>query len=226
MGEVYRARDTRLDRSVAIKILSEAFLSDADRLQRFQQEARILSSLNHPNLLAIFDVGSQDGSHYLVSELLEGKTLRERLSEGPLSLRKAVEYGVQMANGLAAAHEKGIVFGEEDVLMRPTIDEHSQDTKEIVQRCPRTKETMNRITTTATMAIKTSDRTFCFCRSRSKSSLNFGFLGKFSSTLISQEPKPAREECGDATGRHPGLPTAKLVSNSRNVRNPTGSGDA
>jgi eukaryotic-like serine/threonine-protein kinase len=109
MGEVYRARDTRLDRSVAIKILPEAFLSDADRLQRFQQEARILSSLNHPNLLAIFDVGSQNGSHYLVSELLEGKTLRERLSEGPLSLRKAVEYGVQMANGLAAAHEKGIV---------------------------------------------------------------------------------------------------------------------
>jgi serine/threonine protein kinase len=68
-------------------------------LQRFQQEARILSSLNHPNLLAIFDVGSQDGSHYLVSELLEGRTLRERLSVGPLSLRKAVEYGVQMANG-------------------------------------------------------------------------------------------------------------------------------
>ena len=182
--------------------------------------------MNHPNLFAIFDVGSQDASHYLVSELLEGKTLRERLSEGPLSLRKAVEYGVQMANGLAAAHEKGIVFGEEDVFMRPTIDEHSQDTKEIVQRCPRTKETMNRVRTTATMAIKTSDRTFCFFRSLSKSSLNFGFLGKFSSTLISQEPKPAREECGDATGRHAGLPTTKFVSKSRNVRNPTGSGDA
>ena len=109
MGEVYRARDTRLDRSVAIKILPSAFSSDSDRLQRFQQEARILSSLSHPNLLAIFDVGSQNDSHYLVSELLEGETVRERLKAGPLPLRKAVEYGVQMANGLAAAHEKGIV---------------------------------------------------------------------------------------------------------------------
>ncbi len=109
MGEVYRARDTRLGRDVALKILPDAFSSDSDRLQRFQQEARILSSLNHPNLLAIFDVGRETGSHYLVSELLEGKTLRERLGEGPLPLRKAVDYGVQMANGLAAAHEKGIV---------------------------------------------------------------------------------------------------------------------
>src|ERR1039458_8833789 len=109
MGEVYRARDTRLDRSVAIKILPAAFSSDPDRLQRFQQEARVLSSLNHHNLLAIFDVGNQNGSFYLVSELLEGETLRERLSAGPLPLRKAVDYGVQMANGLGAAHEKGIV---------------------------------------------------------------------------------------------------------------------
>lgn len=109
MGEVYRARDTRLDRSVAIKILPAAFSSDTDRLQRFQQEARVLSSLNHHNLLAIFDVGNQDGSYFLVSELLEGESLRERLSAGPLPLRKAVDYGVQMANGLGAAHEKGIV---------------------------------------------------------------------------------------------------------------------
>jgi len=109
MGEVYRARDPRLDRSVAIKILPAGFSSDADRLQRFQQEARVLSSLSHPNLLAIFDVGNQNGSHYLVSELLEGESLRERLNAGPLPLRKAVDYGVQMANGLGAAHEKGIV---------------------------------------------------------------------------------------------------------------------
>jgi serine/threonine protein kinase len=109
MGEVYRASDTRLARSVAIKILPAAFSSDADRLQRFQQEARVLSSLNHPNILAIFDVGNQDGSHFLVSELLEGETLRDRLNSGPLLLRKAIDYGVQIANGLGAAHEKGIV---------------------------------------------------------------------------------------------------------------------
>jgi dipeptidyl aminopeptidase/acylaminoacyl peptidase len=109
MGEVYRARDTRLDRSVAIKILPAVFAADNDRLQRFQQEARVLGSLNHPNLLAIFDVGSHDGVHYLVSELLEGETLRARLNEGPLPLRKAVDYGIQLANGLAAAHDKGIV---------------------------------------------------------------------------------------------------------------------
>lgn len=109
MGEVYRARDTRLERIVAIKILPAAFASDADRLVRFQQEARILSALNHPNLLTIFDVGNQDSSYYLVCELLEGETLRERLNSGPLTLRKAVDYGIQMANGLGAAHDKGIV---------------------------------------------------------------------------------------------------------------------
>lgn len=109
MGEVYRASDTRLARSVAIKILPAAFSSDADRLQRFQQEARVLSSLNHPNILAIFDVGNQEGHYFLVSELLEGDTLRDRLNAGALPLRKAIDYGVQIANGLGAAHEKGIV---------------------------------------------------------------------------------------------------------------------
>ena len=109
MGEVYRARDTRLDRIVAIKILPAAFALDADRLARFQQEARVLSALNHPNLLTIFDVGNQESAYYLVCELLEGETLRERLNSGPLALRKAVDYGIQMANGLGAAHEKGIV---------------------------------------------------------------------------------------------------------------------
>ena len=109
MGEVYRARDTRLERTVAIKILPESFGSDRERLERFQQEARILSALNHPNLMAIYDVGSQDGMHFLVSEFLEGQTLRERLAAGPLTQRRAIDYGLQIARGLAAAHEKGIV---------------------------------------------------------------------------------------------------------------------
>ncbi len=109
MGEVYRARDTRLERTVAIKILPESFASDHDRLERFQQEARILSALNHPNLMAIYDVGSQNGLHFLVSEFFEGQTLRERLAAGPLTQRRAIDYGLQIAKGLAAAHEKGIV---------------------------------------------------------------------------------------------------------------------
>jgi eukaryotic-like serine/threonine-protein kinase len=109
MGEVYRARDTRLGRDVAIKVLPGALAQNPERLQRFEQEARVLSAMNHPNLLAIFDVGSEDGLQYLVSELLEGKSLRERLSDGALSQRKVVEYCTKIASGLAAAHEKGIV---------------------------------------------------------------------------------------------------------------------
>ena len=109
MGELYRARDTRLERIVAIKILTAAFAAEADRLVRFQQEARVLSALNHPNLLSIFDVGKQDSSYYLVCELLEGETLRERLDSEPLAIRKAVDYGIQIAGGLGAAHEKGVV---------------------------------------------------------------------------------------------------------------------
>ena len=109
MGEVYRARDTRLDRTVAIKILPSSFASDRERLERFQREARILSSLNHPNLMAVYDVGSQDNTHFLVSEFLEGHSLRERLASGPLPQRKVIEYGLQIAKGLAAAHDKGIV---------------------------------------------------------------------------------------------------------------------
>ena len=109
MGEVYRARDTRLGREVAIKVLPEGFAQDPERLQRFEQEARVLGALNHPNLLAIFDVGSKDGLKYLVSEFLEGKTLREHLNGGALPQRKVVEYSTKIANGLAAAHEKGIV---------------------------------------------------------------------------------------------------------------------
>lgn len=109
MGEVYRARDTRLDRTVAIKVLPESLAKDNERLLRFEQEARVLSTLNHPNLLAIYDVGTQGGTHYLVSEYLEGQTLRERIGAGSLGQRKVCEYALQIANGLAAAHDKGIV---------------------------------------------------------------------------------------------------------------------
>src|SRR5580704_1296890 len=109
MGEVYRAHDTRLDREVAIKVLPESLTSDPDRLRRFEQEARAAAALNHPNILAVYDIGARDGVPYVVSELLEGQTLREQLSAGPLSVRKAVEYGIQIAHGLEAAHEKGIV---------------------------------------------------------------------------------------------------------------------
>jgi len=109
MGEVYRARDTRLDRTVAIKILPAAVSSDPDRLLRFQHEARILSTLNHPNVLAIFDVGEQNEVRYLVSEFLEGQSMREVLGTGALPRRKAAEYALEIAKGLAVAHEKGVV---------------------------------------------------------------------------------------------------------------------
>ena len=109
MGEVYRARDTRLGREVAIKVLPEAFARDPDRLQRFEHEARVLSTVNHPNILAIHDVGAQGDIHYLISELLDGQTLREKMNAGPLSQRRVTEYAIEMARGLAAAHEKGIV---------------------------------------------------------------------------------------------------------------------
>jgi len=108
MGEVYRARDPRLGREVAIKIVSNS-VSDADHLRRFEQEARAASALNHPNILSVYDVGVYEGIPYLVTELLEGVTLRDRLGNGPLSPRKAVECAVQVAEGLAAAHDKGIV---------------------------------------------------------------------------------------------------------------------
>ncbi len=109
MGEVYRARDARLNRIVAIKVLPASFSADAARLQRFMQEARAAAALNHPNILSIFDIGEERGAPYIVSELLEGQTLRERIRSGPLSSRKAIDYALQVARGLAAAHEKGIV---------------------------------------------------------------------------------------------------------------------
>ncbi|MGN6591291.1 MAG: protein kinase domain-containing protein, partial [Terriglobales bacterium] len=110
MGEVYRARDTRLQREVAVKLLPVGRLEDAGALRRFEQEARTLAALNHPNLLTVFDVGTTAaGALYLVTELLEGGTLRERLTAGKLPQRTAVDFGMQMARGLAAAHDKGII---------------------------------------------------------------------------------------------------------------------
>ncbi len=109
MGEVYRARDTRLDRTVAIKILPSSFSADADRLRRFEQEARSVAALNHPNILAVHDIGTYEGTPYMVTELLEGETLRERLQGGALSPRKAIELAIQIAQGLAAAYDKGII---------------------------------------------------------------------------------------------------------------------
>ncbi len=109
MGEVYRARDSRLKREVAIKVLPQAISLDADRLRRFEQEALATAALNHPNILAVFDIGTSEDSPYVVSELLEGETLRERLRSGPVVVRKALDYALQIAHGLAAAHEKGII---------------------------------------------------------------------------------------------------------------------
>src|SRR5215510_7649124 len=109
MGEVYRARDTRLQRDVALKLLPAGVSSDPDRLARFEQEARAAAALNLSNILAVHDVGSYESAPYIVSELLEGETLRERLGNGPLPARKAIEYAIQVARGLAAAHERGIV---------------------------------------------------------------------------------------------------------------------
>jgi serine/threonine protein kinase/Tol biopolymer transport system component len=109
MGEVYRARDTSLLRDVALKLLPPSFTNDADRLRRFEHEARAIAALNHPNIVAVHDVGSADGVQYIVSELLEGETLRERISSSGMPARKAVEIAIQLANGLAAAHDKDIV---------------------------------------------------------------------------------------------------------------------
>ncbi len=109
MGEVYRARDQRLGRDVAIKVLPPGFARDEERLRRFDQEARAAGSLNHPNVVAIHDVGTFDGAPFVVTELLSGETLRARLANGALPARKAIDYGAQIARGLAAAHAKGIV---------------------------------------------------------------------------------------------------------------------
>ena len=109
MGEVYQARDMELGRDVAVKVLPSSFSADATRLHRFQQEASAAGALNHPNVLIVHDIGAHDGAPYIVSELLEGETLRKRIGGSPLGQRRAIDYALQIANGLAAAHEKGII---------------------------------------------------------------------------------------------------------------------
>jgi Tol biopolymer transport system component len=109
MGEVYRARDNRLHRDVAIKVLPEGVSRDADALGRFERETRAVAALSHPNILGIFDIGSQDGVVFAVTELLEGRTLREEIEESRIPIRRCVDYAIQIARGLGAAHERGIV---------------------------------------------------------------------------------------------------------------------
>src|SRR5512137_2318263 len=104
MGEVYRASDPRLGRDVAVKVLPEEVGRDPERLARFDREARAAAALNHPNILVLHDLGTHDGAPYIVTELLEGETLRQRLREGPMTPASALELGVQIANGMAAAH--------------------------------------------------------------------------------------------------------------------------
>src|SRR5258707_2751139 len=109
MGEVFRARDTRLDRTVAIKILPSYLSEKPDAKQRFEREARAISSLQHPNICTLFDVGSQNGTDYLVMEYLEGETLADRLAKGPLPAEQVLKYGTEIAEGLDKAHRSGIV---------------------------------------------------------------------------------------------------------------------
>src|SRR6187401_931350 len=109
MGEVYRARDAKLGRDVAIKVLPDRLSQDAAALARFEREARAVAALSHPNILAIFDFGTEAGVTYAVTELLEGSTLRERLANSALPVRKAIDFAVHIVRGIAAAHERGIV---------------------------------------------------------------------------------------------------------------------
>src|SRR5499426_3512579 len=109
MGEVWRARDTRLNREVAVKVLPASFAQDPDRLLRFEQEALATSALNHPNILTVYDIGDHEGAPYIVAELLEGEELSELIKHGAIALRKAVDFARQISEGLAAAHAKGVV---------------------------------------------------------------------------------------------------------------------
>src|SRR6186713_1354205 len=109
MGEVYRARDAKLGRDVAIKVLPDRLSQDPAALARFEREARAVAALSHPNILSIFDFGTESGVTYAVTELLEGSTLRERMGHGSLPVRKAIDFAVHIVRGIAAAHERGIV---------------------------------------------------------------------------------------------------------------------
>src|SRR5580700_6604295 len=109
MGEVYLARDTRLDRTVAVKILPAHLSSNPEAKQRFEREARAISSLNHPHICTLYDVGHQDGTDYLVMEFLEGETLADRLRKGPLPAQQVLKYGIEIGQGLERAHRTGVV---------------------------------------------------------------------------------------------------------------------
>ena len=122
MGEVYRAHDARLQRDVAVKVLASDLAKDEPRLVRFEKEALAVSSLSHPNILTLYDVGTFQDMPYMVTELIEGKTLRERLTEGTVPIRKAIDYTLQIAAGLAAAHDKGVIHRDlkpENLLLTP-----------------------------------------------------------------------------------------------------------
>jgi len=123
MGEVYRARDTRLDRTVAIKVLPKQLSNDPTVKQRFEREAKIISSLNHPNICVLYDVGSQDGVDYLVMECVEGETLAKRLEKGALPLEQVLKYGMQIADALDKAHRSGVVHRDlkpGNIMLTPT----------------------------------------------------------------------------------------------------------
>src|SRR6266550_4191480 len=122
MGEVYLATDMTAGRKAALKLLPERFTGDAERLKRFEQEARALVGLNHPNILTIYEIGEDDSTHYIASELIEGETLRQRLMHGRIEVGKAVDVAIQVASALAAAHQTGIVHRDikpENIMLRP-----------------------------------------------------------------------------------------------------------
>src|SRR5262245_36938601 len=123
MGEVYRARDTKLKREVAIKILPDEFSRDADRVSRFQREAEVLASLNHPNIAAIYDLEEANGSRYLVLELVEGETLADRIRRGPIPGEEALQIARSICEALEAAHERGVVHRD----LKPTNIKLTQD---------------------------------------------------------------------------------------------------
>src|SRR5207247_4469171 len=122
MGEVYLATDIIAGRMAAVKLLPTRFTGDAERLKRFQQEARAVVGLNHPNILTVYEIGEDHSVHYIASELIEGETLRERLTRGPMQLNEAVDIAIQVASALAAAHHAGIVHRDikpENIMLRP-----------------------------------------------------------------------------------------------------------
>src|SRR5206468_2665980 len=122
MGEVYLATDITAGRKAALKLLPLRFTGDAERLKRFEQEARAVVGLNHPNVVTVYEIGEENSIHYIASELIEGETLRDRLARGPMQLTEALDVAIQVASALAAAHEAGIVHRDikpENIMLRP-----------------------------------------------------------------------------------------------------------